>query len=305
MKRQAVAIGVAWVATIAIASCSGPVPSGVVVPHDFTPFISPDTSMILGADVEKVRSSPLYARYKGELNFPVLEQFTQDFGVDPRRDLNQLLYVAGEKKQYMLARGVFRVPDLEDKLQKKGLKRSAYKGFTLWGDAQNSLALRKGSVAVMGSADAVRDAINTEEAGRGEVPEQIADRLRSMPKGDQIWLVSRNGLPFTSAATRTDIQSALSNIVGYIKEAGASLGVEDGLHLRAALGCVSAEGATRVHDALRGAVAIGRLSTKDNEATLLKIYDAVQIERQENTVRVNAQLTGDQIQELVQKFGPR
>src|SRR4051794_17944459 len=247
MKRKAVAVGAAWVATIAIASCSGPAPSGIVVPREFVPFISPDTSMILGADVEKLRSSPVYAKYKGELSFEGLDQLAQEFGVDPRRDLNQLLYVAGEKKQYLLARGVFRVPDLENKLQQKGLKRSAYKGFNIWGDAQNSLALRKGSVAVMGSADALREAINTEEAGRGEVPEEIADRLRSMPKGDQIWLISRNGLPFTSTATRTDIQSALSNIIGFIKEAAASLGVHDGLRLRAALGCISAEGATRVH----------------------------------------------------------
>ncbi len=41
-----------------------------------------------------------------------------------------------------------------------------------------------------------------------------------------------------------------------------------------------------MNDALRGTVAIGRLSTKDNETSLLKIYDAVHIERQENTVRV-------------------
>src|SRR5436305_7408479 len=222
MKRQAVAIGVAWVATIAIASCSGPAPSGIVIPREFTPFIGPDTSMILGADVEKVRSSPLYARYKGELKFSVLDQFTEEFGVDPRRDVNQLLYVAEEKTQYLLARGVLRAPELEDKLQKNGLKKSAYKGFNLWGEGQYSLALRKGSVVIMGPADALRSVIDREEAGRGEVPEEIANRLRSMPKGDQIWLVSRNGLPFASIATRTDLQSALSNIVGFIKEAAGS-----------------------------------------------------------------------------------
>ena len=148
MKRQGLAAGVLWLATIAIASCSGPSPNGIVVPREFTPFISADASMILGADLESLRSSPLYAKYKGELNFPVLDQFTREFGVDPRRDLNQLLYVAEEKKQYLLARGVFRVPELEEKLRKKGLKRNAYKGFALWGDAQNSLALRKGSVAL-------------------------------------------------------------------------------------------------------------------------------------------------------------
>lgn len=305
MKRQVVAIGLVWVATIAVASCSGPAPSGIAVPREFKPFISPDTSMMVGVDLEHLRSSPLYAKYKGELKFSESEEFTRDFGVDPQRDLNQLLYVSGGKKEYLLARAVFRMPDLENKLREKGLKRTAYKGFDLWGDARDSLALRKSSVVVMGAAEAVRNAIDTEEAGKGEVPEEIADRLHSMPKGDQIWLVSRNGLPFGAAPVRSDIQSALSNIVGFVNAATGSLGVDDGVRFRAALGCVSTEGATRVHDALRGAVAIGRLSTKDNEAALLKIYDAVQIEQQDKNVRINAQLTGDQIQELVRRFGKR
>jgi hypothetical protein len=261
--------------------------------------------MIAGLNLEVLRSTPLYAKYKHELKFQGLDQFAQEWGVDPRRDLNQLLYVAEEKKQYLLARGAFRVPDLEERLQKRGLKKNAYKGFQLWGDEQNSLALRNGSVVVIGSADAIRSAIDTEEARRGEVPEEIAERLRSMPKGDQVWLVSRNGLPFTSAATRTDVRSALSNIVGFVKAAAGSLGVDEGAHVAATLGCVSAEGATRVHDALRGMLAIGRLSTRDNEASLLKIYDAVEIERKENIVHVNAQLTGGQIEELVGRFSKR
>jgi hypothetical protein len=305
MKRQLVAIGVAWIATIAVASCSGPTPTGIVVSREFRPFVSADASMLISADLGKLRSSPLYAKYQRELNLPALDEITQEFGVDPRRDLNELLYVATGEKQYLLARVVFQVQDLEARLQRKGLTKSAYKGFAIWGDARNAVAFRKGSVLLMGSTETLRSAIDTEDGGRGEVPEEIADRLRGMPKGDQIWLVSRNGLPFVGTPTRSDIQSALSNIVAFIKAAAASLSIEDGLRLRAALGCVSQDGATRVNDALRGAVAIGRLSTKDNETALLKIYDAVQIERQENTVRVNAQLSGDQIQELANRFGSR
>ncbi len=222
--------------------------------------------------------------------------------MDPARDLRELLYVSDGNKQYYMARGTFRGPEIERKLQSKGLKATSYKGFQVWGDPQNSLVLLKGSVAVMGSADGVREAIDTNAEGRGEVPEEMAEVLRSMPKGDQVWLVSRSGLPFASAATRTDIRSALSNIIDFVKTTTGSIRFDTGIRLQAAFGCVSADGATRVNDALRGTVAIGRLSTKDSEASLLKMYDAVQIERKENTVRVNAQLTGQQVEELVNRF---
>jgi hypothetical protein len=293
------------VATIAMASCSKVVSRGISVETAFTPLIIPETTMMAGVNLEGLKSSPLYAKYKRELNFQGLDQFSQEFSVDPRRDISQLLYVSDDKKQYFLARGTFRGPELEGKLQKKGLKATRYKGFNLLGDARNSVALLKGSVVVMGSADALHAAIDTADAGRGEVPEEIADRLRSMPKSDQIWLVSRNGLPFASSATRTDIQSALSNIVGFVTAATGSVGIDTGVRLQAALRCSSAEGATRVNDALRGTVAIGRLSTKDSETSLLKIYDAVKIERTEDTVRVNAQLTGEQVEELAGRLAKR
>ncbi|MFL6448564.1 MAG: hypothetical protein ACJ746_12860 [Bryobacteraceae bacterium] len=305
MTRRAVVIGMISVATIGMASCSKAVQSSIAVDKAFTRLISADTTMLAGADLEGLKSSPLYAKYKGELHLRDLDEFSQQFGVDPRRDISQLLYVTDETRGYLLARGTFRTRELERKLQEKGLKPTQYKSINLFGDARNSLALLKGSVLVMGSANAVRAAIDTEDGGRGEVPEEIADRLRSIPKADQVWFVSRNGLPFASAANRTDIQSALSNIVGFVRMATGSLRVDTGVRLKADFGCNSADGATRVHDGLRAAVAIGRLSTKDNETSLLNIYDAVHIEQKESTVRANAELTGGQVDELVSRFGKR
>jgi hypothetical protein len=305
MSRKALGSACVLIWACALASCSKQSVSGIVIDRSLIPLISPETTMMAGLDLEALKSSPLYAKYKDELNSLGLDQFKQEFGVDPRQDLAQLVYVSDGRKQYLLARGRFDGPELERKVKAKGSRQSSYRNLKLWGDAQNSLVLMKGSVAAIGSAEGVRSAIDTEEDGRGEVPEEIAGRLQSMPKGDQIWLVSRDGLPFASAATRTDIQSALSNIISFVKTATGSIHVDTGVHLQSAFGCVSNEGATRVHDGLRAAVAIGRLSTKDSEASLLKIYDAAKIDRNENTVHVDLQLTGDQINELVRHFGRR
>ena len=305
MNRRVGFSGVILASVSLMASCSGSAPNGIAVPKPFTPLISPDATMLGGIDVEALKSSPLYARYASALNYPGLDQFATEYGIDPRRDLSQLLYVANERNQYSLVRGTFRAEDLERKLRSKGAKADEYKSIKLLEAPGGALAILKGPVAVVGSPEVVRGAIDTEEDGRGEVPEVIADHLRSLPKGDQAWFVSRRGLPFASAVTRTDVQSALSNIIGFIAEAMGSLRVDSGARLNAALYCSTAEGATRVHDALRATVAIGRLSTKDNETSLLKMYDAVQIERKENVVRLNAQLSGDQVDELIGRMKVR
>jgi hypothetical protein len=305
VQRRLVLSGLVLFAATFVASCSRPVPSGIAVPKSLVPLVSPDATMLGGIDVEALKSSPLYAKYSSLLNYAGLDQFAAESGVDLRRDLNQLLYVANEKKQYFLVRGNVSAAALEGKLQTEGAKANQYKGIKLWQAPRSALALLKGPVAILGSPDVVRGAIDTEEDGRGEVPELIADHLRSMPKGDQAWFISRRGLPFASAVTRTDIESALSNIVGFIAEAIGSLHVDTGARLQAALYCSTAEGATRVHDALRATVAIGRLSTKDNETSLLKIYDAVQIERDQNIVRLNARLSGEQVDELMGRIKVR
>jgi hypothetical protein len=305
VQRRVLLSGLILFAASFLANCSRAVPSGIAVPKSFVPLISPDATMLGGIDLEALKSSPLYAKYSSVLNYAGLDQFAAESGVDLRRDLNQLLYVANERKQYFLVRGNVSAEALEAKLRSRGAKTNQYKGFKLWQAPGTALALLKGPVAVLGSPDVVRKAIDTEEDGRGEVPETIADHLRSMPKGDQAWFVSRRGLPFASAVTRSDFESALSNIVGFIAEAIGSVRVDAGARLQAALYCSTAEGATRVHDALRATVAIGRLSTKENEASLLKIYDAVQIEREENVVRLNARLSGEQVDELMGRIKAR
>ena len=130
----------------------------------------------------------------------------------------------------------------------------------------------------------------------------FAERLRSFPKDDQLWILSRGGLPFADMAMRSEVQSALSNIVAYISGAMASLGFDSGVHLQADITCISPEGAKRVHDALRGGLGIARLSTKDNETSLLKMYDTVQIDMEATVVQVKAQLPAELADDLLNRL---
>jgi hypothetical protein len=54
-----------------------------------------------------------------------------------------------------------------------------------------------------------------------------------------------------------------------------------------------ASAARQIHDALRGLIGIGRLSTPDNQRELLRFFDAIQVSQEDRTVRVRASIPLD------------
>ena len=92
---------------------------------------------------------------------------------------------------------------------------------------------------------------------------------------------------------RTDLESALSNISGYVSGTSASITLANGVNVQADIFCVSNEGAQRVHDALRGIVGLSRLSTSTNRLDLLRLWDALHIDRDQQAVHVRVELAPD------------
>jgi len=275
--------------------------SGVSVNPAFRSLVPKETKALASIDVDGLKSSGVYKRHKDLLNTPLLDAMSERIGVDPRRDVSNLLVAWNGKEAVVFARGGFDVTALETKMRSLGARPMGYRGYTLFGDNRESLAFLKRRVAVAGAGSVVRSEIDLEKNGGGGVSEELAARLAAVPRGDQIWAVSRGGLPFAEAQIRSDIQSALSNIVSYVDATSFGIGVDKGVHLNAEIVCISNEGAQRVNDALRGGIGLARLTTQDNEADLLRVYDAVQVSRDQQTVRVRADLSA----ELTDKLAAR
>ena len=65
---------------------------------------------------------------------------------------------------------------------------------------------------------------------------------------------------------------------------------------------MSDEGAKRVHDALRGLIGFGRLSTKDDEQDLLRAYDGIHVDQNHSVVDIKADLSGDLADALLNRL---
>ncbi len=282
--------------------CSNSQITGISVDRAFRPLISPETKALAGFDLDRLKTTPLYQRHQQELNFPLLEASSDRIGLDPRRDISKGIVTWDGRQSLLIVRGTFKSDAVQNKLVSLGAKRTDYRSYTLIGDAKESLVFLKGAVFAAGSTAALHTALDSQERGTGEIPEEFAERLRTLPKDDQIWLVSRGGLPFTELPMRSDIGSALSNIVQFIRGTTVGVAASDGLRLEANLTCISDDGARRVRDALKGGLGLARLTTKDNELELLRFWDAFQINQDGALVHVRANLPGDLADKMLAKL---
>lgn len=287
----------ALIASIACVACSKRAATGVTVDSSFKQFIPPNTIALAEVRVDKLEAAPLYKAHENELAFPQLDAFSERTGLDPRRDISAILIAWNGNQLLTAVRGSFNPNKIEPNLISMGMHRSSYKKHTLFGDERNSLVLMKRGLALAGSAETLKNAIDRQ--GGGEVSTEFEEKLDTLPRSDQIWAASVGTLPLTKMPMRSDVESALSNIVGYITGSVMGIGIDTGLHFQADFTCISDQGAQRVRDALRGGIGLARLTTKDNELELLRLYDSVHVDQDKSAVHVRADLSEELANKLL------
>jgi hypothetical protein len=280
-------------------SCAKAPQTGIAVHSAFRSFIPRDTTLLAGVRLTELQAAPFYVRHQDRLNFAQLDDLKEKIGLDPRRDLSDLVVAFDGRHVLLLASGTFQSDTVQNKLVTLRAKRLEQKGHTLFLSGNEAVAFPANGLAAAGPVSAVETALDLHASRSGGVSEELQQRLEAIPSGDQLWAATRGGLPVLQLAGNSDVQSALSNIAGYISATSAGLGVDTGLHLRAEIICISDEGARRVRDALRGAIGLGRLTTKDNETDLLRLYDSIQVKQNQRTVRVNSDLPADLADKLL------
>lgn len=284
------------------AACGTRQETGVSVSHAVRRMIPPNARALAGIDISALKNTGFYKREGYRINVPILDAAKERLALDPLHDLSQAVIVWDGRRYLLVVEGQFSPAALEQKLKAVGAHETIYRKRRLVGDIANSLAVLSPSVIVAGPLEALEPAIDRFEDGGGGVPQRLQQELDKLSKGGQIWLVSTGGLPFVEIRMRSDIESALSNIVDYVNATNAGLSIDTGLHLQAQVSCISEQGAKRVHDAVRGLVGFGRLSTKDSETELLRIYDSVQVNQKQQIVDLRADLTAEMADSLLNRL---
>ncbi len=267
----------------------------------FGPLVPPDTKLLAGARLDKLRSTPLYEKLNERFDLDRrLDLLSERTGLDLRKDVWQMVLASNGNRALVMARGRFKVEEMEPKLGALGTSQLKYKEYTLFGNPETSVVFLDTGVAVAGTQTDLKDVLD-HRADRSRLPDEFAAKLRAMPAGDQVWFISNGVFPASllSGPDTTGMKSLLSNFVDYIQSAQLGLHADRGAELKGNIDCASGEGAQRVRDALKGIVGFARLSTRSDQADLLKLLDTVQVSQNAANVSLSAELPPDLVEPLL------
>src|SRR5207237_3700641 len=136
----------------------------------------------------------VYQKHLGIIDLPRLNEFTRQTGVDPRKDLTQVLSMSNGKTGLFMAQGKFNAGDLEARLQKQGAKQFEYKGYRLYGDERSAVMFINAGTALAGSTASLKSVVDERQQRRRGLPPALSNRVRSIAAGTQIWVAFIGGV---------------------------------------------------------------------------------------------------------------
>ncbi len=277
---------------VALVGCQAKKSGSVRIDPALEKLIPADTVFIVSGNIDAVRQAPVYQKLLSRVPLTQLDEFTRQTGLDPRKDLDQVLSCSNGKSGVLMARGKFNVPDLEKRLEARGATRSGYKGHDVFESQRLAFVFLNSSTVLVGQAADLHSIMD--RGSVGGLPQALQDLIRTIPGNDEVWAALTGGVQSLNLTIPRD--SNLANIVSALKSIDtATIGMDlsSGIGLDARVVCKTERDAKFVHDMLKGVVGIGRLNTPDNHPELLQLYDAIQITAQQNHAEVTAQIPAD------------
>jgi len=278
-----------WAAILclALAGCGTKKTGSVRIDPALEALIPADTVFIVGANIDAVRETSVYQKLLSRVPLPQLDEFTRQTGLDPRKDLAEVLSCSNGKNGVLMARGKFNVPDLEKRLEARGAARSSYKNHSVFGSDRLSFVFLTASTAIAGTEGNVRSIID--RGSSGGLPAPLRDLVRTLPANDQIWAALSGGLQSLNVPHNSNLENVVSALKT-VDTATIGMDLSKGIGFKAEVACKTERDAKFVHDMVKGVVGIGRLNTPDSHPELLQLYDAIQVTEQQNHTLVTAEI---------------
>ncbi len=279
-----------------LSACSlRPPDTGVFVDPALAPLIPADTTLIIGARVEKLAQTPLFAQ---ALQFDMIGGFAREAGVDAGTRLWQALLVSNGSRAMLLGKGKFTNGIIAPELARKGASRFAYHGMNLFGDEEKAVLFVNGTTAVWGDTRMLRDIADQKLGGSGPPP-RLAALMKNIPRETQMWGVYAGG------PLNLNLTGNLQNLNKLLTLAGSGsffFDAVNGVTGTVTAVAANAQDAGQMHDALEGMIGLGRMMSPKNQPDAARAFDGIHIQQDGQVVRVQIAEPEDVAEKLAGLF---
>jgi hypothetical protein len=167
------------------------------------PLLPGDSVALAGLRLDRLRGSPFFQRFVEPRRIPALRIFEERTGLDPRRDLWEVVWAWRGESSVCFLRGKFGgLFGLEPRFDAPGVARRSYKGHYLFERGGLAVLFVQSGVAVAGRTADVEAVIDSRDRPGADPPQALIEQVSSLPACD-FWLVARSGDGLRHAAGAT------------------------------------------------------------------------------------------------------
>jgi hypothetical protein len=268
-------------AAIIATGCTTKAPLGPKIDPALATLIPADTTLLVGTRLEALEKTPVYQKYLADRKFSQVEDFARQTGLDPQKDLWELLFVSNGKNNVLLGRGKF-ANEMEPRLEKGGAKRFGYKGYNLIGDEKAAVVFISSTTAAMGPTESLRYLLDQRGTSKGPPP-ALQALLKEIPSDTQFWAAYAGGpvdLGFTGNLAN------ITKFINSIESGSIYFDLRTGLNGVAVGQCSTDQGAEEVQGALKAFIGLGRLNTPAKEPEMQAAWDGLRTTLQDKRVKL-------------------
>jgi hypothetical protein len=284
------------------AACSRQ-PASVKVDATLQTLVPQDTVLLVGTRFEALLKTPIYQKNFANRQIPQIDEFARRTGIDPRKDLWELLFVSNGKEGFLLGRGKFGDEMFQPSLDRPslenpqlGIERFTYKGMNLYGNDQGAVVLLSGTTAAIGRIDDLHNLIDHRTESHGP-PAALTDLMKDLPADAQFWAAYAGGpihLPFAADSNLGN----LNKMIASVQTGSLYFDLRTGINGVLTANCSDDASGEQVEGAFKALIGIGRLSVPKNQPELADVYNTIRVTREGKRVK----LYMDVPENMAQKF---
>ena len=297
MRSVSLVLLTVFLFTIAPA-CRKSASATVFVDPALATLVPADTMLLAGVRMEQLAKTRFWQDYIKTKRVTMVEDFRKRTGLDPAKDLWEILMTSNGKPDgtLVLIRGKFADMGMEPKLDLPGAQRMSWKGFTMIGDAKNAVLFLNPSTAAAGPTDALHRLVDNRNNISG-LPPELDERIKKIPSTNQAWFVAKvegripelggpasGGGGNGNASASMGMLSNLARLAQSLRFATGALDLREEFHANIDLQATSDQQADRLGGAIRALLGLGRLSTGEKQREVLSVYDGMRVTKEADVV---------------------
>lgn len=277
-------------------------PTNQRVDAAIAPLLPADTLALAGLRLDRLKNTPFFRQYVEGKKLPMLETFREKTGLDPTKDIWELVWSVSPNRTLMFIRGKFGGEfGLEPKFDVPGVLKMNYKTYYVLYQGEAGVMFLNSGVAVAGKLDDLKALIDNRDKKGESAPQELIDMVKELP-ADHMYVVSRQAGALVPSMPTEGTAGNFARLATTVGELRMHADLKAGVNLAVTAQYPEEQLAQQARDVLRGVLGMVRLRTKSDQGEMLKALDAVTVQSRGKSLEISVQTPFELIDQMLKSL---